>query len=272
MKIGINAWTLPRNLNIHQGFRVAKGAGFDCVELNVAEEGYLTPDTTESDVRQLREAAENMSLELRSVCSGLYWRYPLTADDSATREKAKEITRKSLKLTKWLGADTLLVVPGVVAPDVPYDVAYERSLAAMRELALEAEKLQIYIGVENVWNKFLLSPLEMARFIDEIGSEYVQAYFDVGNVLIYGYPQHWISVLGSRIKKVHVKDFNTTIGNRTGFVNIGVGDVDWTVVKTALADVGYDDVVTAEISGYKTLPELGVRHAAETLKRLFKGA
>lgn len=272
MKIAINAWTLPANLTIHQGFRVAKGAGFDGVELNLDVEGYLALDLSDAEVEKLRSAAENMSLELRSVCSGLYWKYSLTAADKSTAETAKEVVRKGLHVTKLLGGDTLLVVPGQVTPDVPYDVAYQRSQAALRELAKEAEKHQVIIGIENVWNKFLLSPLEMARFIDEIGSPYVQAYFDVGNVLAYSYPQHWISVLGSRIKKVHVKDFRAHVGNWDGFVNIAEGDVDWTAVKAALAIVGYDDVVTAEIGGYKTLPELGIRHAGETLKRLFKGA
>lgn len=272
MKIGINAWSLPSNMTIHQGFRAAKRAHFDCVELNLDETGYMTLDSTETDAEKLRMGAENMSLEIRSVCSALYWKYPLTSGDNSTAETAKDIVRKGLKLASWLGADTLLVVPGVVTEDVPYDVAYLRSQMALKELARDAEKEQVIIGVENVWNKFLLSPLEMARFIDEIGNPYVQAYFDVGNVVAYGYPQHWISILGSRIKKVHVKDFRAHIGNWDGFVNIAEGDVDWHAVRKALADVGYDDVVTAEIGGYKTLPDVGIRHAGETLKRLFKGA
>ena len=201
----------------------------------------------------------------------LHWRYSLTAAEPNIAEHGKDIARRMLEIAKLLGADTILLIPGVVTAEVPYDVAYQRAQSALKELARDAERLEVQIGVENVWNKFLLSPLEMARFIDEIGSPFVNAYFDVGNVLVSGFPQHWIPILGQRIKKVHVKDFRMDIGNITGFVNIYEGDVNWSAVKKALKDTGYDDVVTAEIGGYRTLPELGIRHAGESLKRLFRG-
>ncbi len=272
MRIGINAWTFPDNLTIPQALKLAKRAGFDCVELNVAEDGYLTVGSDEVAVNALRRSAENMSLELRSLSTGLFWRYPLTSNDPAVAERGKEVTARALQICEWLGADTFLVVPGAVTEDVPYDVAYDRALAALKELAETAEKLGVAIGVENVWNKFLLSPLEMRGFIDAVGSPMVGAYFDAGNVLVSGYPDHWIKILGSRIRKVHVKDFHTGIGNITGFANILEGDLNWRGVERALREVGYDDVVTAEIAGYKTLPDLGVRHAGESMRRIFKGA
>ena len=272
MKIGINAWAFPENLTIPQGLKLAKRAEFDCVELNVAESGSLTPDSTEEEVTFLRSSAENMSLELRSLCSGLLWRNPLTSNDAAVAARGKQIVRKCLQVCHWLGADTLLVIPGVVTEDVPYDVAYQRSLAALKELAGAAEKLSVRIGVENVWNKFLLSPLEMRDFVDAVASPMVGVYFDAGNVLVSGYPDHWIKILGQRIFKVHVKDFHATIGNITGFANLLEGDLNWRGVERALRETGYDDVVTAEITGYKTLPDLGVRHAGESMKRIFKGA
>jgi hexulose-6-phosphate isomerase len=272
LKIGINAWAFPDNLTIPQGLKLAKRAGFDCVELNVAESGSLTPDSTEEEVSFLRTSAENMTIELKSLCGGLLWRNPLTSNAAALAERGKEIVRKCLQVCKWLGADTLLVIPGVVTEDVPYDLAYERSLAALKELAGVAEKLGVHIGVENVWNKFLLSPLEMRDFVDAVASPMVGVYFDAGNVLVNGYPDHWIKILGPRILKVHVKDFHAGIGNITGFANLLEGDLNWRGVERALREVGYNDVVTAEIAGYKTLPDLGVRHAGESMKRIFKGA
>lgn len=272
LKIGINAWTFPGNLSIPQCLKLAKRSEFDCVELNLSEDEYLTLDSSQADVEKLRLAAENMSIELGSLSTGLFWKYPLTANDPATVERAKEVVRKGLQIAKWLKADTMLVVPGIVTQDIPYDVAYDRSLAALKELATTAECMGVTIGIENVWNKFLLSPLEMRDFIDAVGSPMVGAYFDAGNVLVSGYPDHWIKILGSRIKKVHVKDFLTSVGNITGFVNLLEGDVPWREVRKALADAGYDGVVTAEIGGYKTLPELGIQHAGESLKRIFKGA
>lgn len=272
MKIGINAWAFPPNASIPQGFKLAKRGGFDCVELNVSESGYLTPDSDEQAARFFRSAAENMSLELRSLCAGLLWRYPLTSDDPQIVERGKEIVKKCLRLCDWLGADTLLVVPGVVTPEVPYDVAYERASAALKELAPAAEEAGINLAIENVWNKFLLSPLEMRDFVDGIGSDRVGVYFDAGNVLVNGYPDQWIRILGHRIKKVHVKDFHTNVGNIAGFGNVLEGDMDWRAVERALRDIGYDDVVTAEIPGYKSLPELGIKHAGESMRRIFRGA
>ncbi|MCS7066570.1 MAG: sugar phosphate isomerase/epimerase, partial [Fimbriimonadales bacterium] len=158
----------------------------------------------------------------------------------------------------------------VVTPDVPYDVAYARAQDALKRLAPEAEQRRVYIAVENVWNRFLLSPLEMARFIDEIGSEWVSVYFDAGNVLAFGYPQHWIRILGKRIKRVHVKDFRTDIGNIQGFCNPLQGDLPWMEVRAALESVGYEGYITAEVSGYRAFPELGLRHIADALRVVFK--
>ncbi|MDO8682649.1 MAG: sugar phosphate isomerase/epimerase family protein [Armatimonadota bacterium] len=271
MKIGINAWTFPDNMSIAQGIKAAKRGGFDCVEINLAEEGYLNMSSTEKDVKNLAAAAANMSIELRSISTGLFWAYPLTSNDPVKVDKAKEVVRKMLQVASWAGADTILVLPGAVTDDVAYDVAYNRALAALKDLSKDAERLKVNIGVENVWNKFLLSPLEMRDFVDKVGSEYVGAYFDVGNVLVSGYPEQWINILGSRIKKIHVKDFSRDVGNIKGFVTICEGDVNWMAVRDALRSIKYDDVVTAEIGGYKTLPELGIKHAGESLKRIFKG-
>ncbi len=268
MKIGINAWTFPPNISIPQGLRIAKRAGFDAVELNISEDEYLRPDMSNDDIAAFSVAARNISLELRSVSSGLWWKYALTSPDPENAETAKSLVKRGLEICKILGADTLLVVPGVVNQSVRYDEAYDRALAALKELSRDAERLKVYIGVENVWNKFLLSPLETRDFIDAVGSSYVQAYFDVGNVLLTGFPEHWIDILGSRIRKVHVKDFQRSPGV---FVNLLQGDVDWIGVRNALRGIGYDDTVTAEIGGYKTLPDLGIRHAGESLRRVFKG-
>lgn len=272
MRIGINAWTFPGNLSITQGFKVAKRGGFDCVELNVAEEGYLTMSSSQKDVERLRESADGMSVELPSISTGLFWKYSLTSNDPAEVEMAKSVVRKMLDIAKWCGADTILVVPGTVTDEVAYDVAYERAKSTLQELSKDAEAAGVWIGVENVWNKFLLSPLEMRDFIDEVGSDFVAAYFDIGNVLVSGYPDQWIKILGSRIKKIHAKDFLRSVGNITGFCQILEGDLDWIAVRDALRAINYDDVVTAEIGGYKTLPDLGIKHAGESLRRIFKGA
>lgn len=272
MKIAINAASFPASLSIPQGLRIAKRAGFDAVELNITEKGYLSLDMSDEDVLSLRRAANNMSIEYLSVSSGLWWDYPLTSPDPEVVEATKDVVRLGLSITKNLGAKTLLVVPGQVNENIPYEVAYERALAALKELARDAEHQGVQIGVENVWNKFLLSPLEMRDFIDEIGSEYVKVYFDVANILAYGYPDQWIRILGDRITNLHVRDYSASIGNLSGFVNALQGDVNWIGVRNALRDVGFDGVVTAEVPGYKTLPDLGIRHTGEAVRRIFIGS
>jgi len=270
MKIGINRWTMPPEWSLAECFRAAKEAGFDSIEVNIAEEGELTLTTEEAEVRAIAGSAREAGITLSSLSNGLGWLYPLTANDPAVRRQGLEVMRAALRTARWLDVDTALCVPGTVSADVRYDVAYERAQAALRELAPEAEALGVFIGVENVWNKFLLSPLEMAHFVDEIDSAYVGVYFDAGNVLAYGYPQHWIEILGPRIKKVHVKDFQIAVGNLQGFANPLQGDVPWAAVRTALDGIGYSGFVTAEVSGYPAAPTLGLRHIAEALRQFFK--
>jgi hexulose-6-phosphate isomerase len=270
LKIAINAWSFPSNVTIPQGLRLAKRAGFDAVELNISEDGYLRPGMSDDEIGGLRTAAENMSLELSSVCTGLWWKYPLTSPDPQIVDTAMEIARHGLKMAKVLGAGTLLIVPGIVTEDVPYEVAYERAQSALKRLAKDAEREGVSIGLENVGSKFLLSPLEMRDFIDSIESPYVKAYFDIGNVVLNGYPEQWIRILGERIVNVHAKDYCAAAGNY-GSANVLTGDVNWIGVRNALREIGYDGAITAEIPGYTTLADLGIRHAGESLKRIFKG-
>ncbi len=271
MRIGVNRWTLPPALSLAECFQMTKRAGFDSIEINIAEDGELTLDSDEGAVRAIVASAKNAGIELSSLSTGLGWRYPLGSLDPTIREKARAVVRKSLQVADWMGVDTILVVPGVVNADAPYDEVYKFAQEGLRAVAPDAERLKVSIGVENVWNKFLLSPIEFARFVDEIGNPYVGAYFDAGNILLYGYPDQWIRILGDRIKKVHVKDFKANIGNGTGFCNPLQGDVPWAKVRAALEGIGYDEFVTAEVDGYKGHPEVGLKHIAESLRSVFSG-
>ena len=227
---------------------------------------------TPEKIEEIKKDAKDAGIELYSLASGLGWSFSLVSDDEKERELAKTYVKKQLEIAAALGCDTILVVPGHTgvdfAPDlgvVPYDVAYMRSQDAMRELAPYAEKAGVYLGVENVWNKFLLSPLEMKNFIDEVGSPYIQSYFDVGNVLVNSYPEHWINILGSRIKKVHFKDFKRSIGNLDAFCDILAGDVDYKAVMAAFKNVGYDNWVTAEVGPYQTDNTVQLKHTSAAM-------
>ncbi len=260
MKKSISYWSFPGGvedkspLDFEGCLKKAKEAGFEGIELVVAETGELNLNSTRQDLGRIVQMAKDVGIELSSLATGLLWDYSLTSSDGKTREKAKDIVRKMLEFASYLGVDTILVIPGTVdvffKPDaevVPYDLAYKRSLEALKECIPTAERYKVSIGIENVWNKFLLSPLETKDFIDKIGSPYLGAYFDVGNTLLTGYPEHWIRVLGKRIKKVHIKDFKTAMGNINGFVDLLEGDVNWTEVMKALGEIGYDGWLTAEI-------------------------
>ncbi len=261
MKKGISIWSFA-GADIRENLKLARDAGFDGVELALNETGEFSLDSTKEEVLAIKEFGESLGLEFYSVASGLYWTYNYTSANPDNVNKAKAITKKQLEVASWLGCDTILVVPGAVevafdrGEVVEYDVAYERALAALRELAPYAEKLGVAIGIENVWNEFLLSPMEMADFIDKVGSDFVGSYFDVGNVLYIGHPEHWIKILGKRIKKVHFKDYRRAAGDLYGFVDLLSGEVNWPAVMAKLAEIGYDNWVTAEmLPPYTHYPE-----------------
>ncbi|MFY9177278.1 MAG: sugar phosphate isomerase/epimerase family protein [Caldicoprobacterales bacterium] len=262
MKKGINIWSFRGGLSPKEYISMAKDAGYEGIEFALDETGIISLESSDEEIKEIRRMAEGEGLETPSLASGLYWKYPLTSSDEKIRQKAKDIVKKQLDAAALLGADTILVVPGLVGADfipggevVEYDVAYDRSLEALTELKEYAEKVKVNIGVENVWNKFLLSPLEMRDFVDKIDSPYVGVYFDVGNVLYSGYPEHWVKILGSRIKKVHFKDFKVSVGNISGFVDLLSGDVNYPAVVEELKKVGYEDYVIAEMGVYKNYPD-----------------
>jgi len=259
---------------IAEAMQEAKELGFEAIELAVASKGVLTHQATQAQCEDIVATAQKIGIEISSVASGESWACSPTANDAQTRAKIIDFTCNALKITKWLGTDAYLFVPGAVdvffLPDaevISYDVCYERARDAIKQLLPAAEETGVAICIENVWNKFLLSPLEMRDFIDSFKSEMVGAYFDVGNVLLTGYPDQWIRILGKRIKRVHVKDFKCSVGTAEGFVNLLEGDVDFEAVKKALADIGYDGYVTAELLPFEPgRPE----KTAQAMKKIFK--
>lgn len=262
MKKSISQWSFVKS-SLRECMELAKEAGFEAIELAMDKEGEITPSSTEDDIKALRATADEIGIEISSLATGLFWSYSLTSNDPATREKALGIGKRMLEVASWLEVDAILVVPGAVGVDfvpgsevIRYDVVYDRALEAIRSLRPVAEQFKVAVGVENVWNKFLLSPLEMRDFVDHIGSDYVGVYFDVGNVIATGYPEHWIRILGKRIQRVHFKDFRRNVGTLDGFVDLLEGDVNWKEVMAAFREIGYDGYVTAEmIPPYSHHPE-----------------
>lgn len=254
MKKGINIWSFREGTEIKECVRLAKAAGFEGIELSLNESGEFGLQTTEKEARILRDSINETGLEIAGLATGLYWSYAMTSESEANRTKAIDVCKKQLELAAALGVDTILVIPGAVGVDfiegcevVDYEKAYDRALEAISHLAKDAEQAGVSIGLENVWNKFLLSPLELRTFIDTVGSSYVGSYLDVGNIVHSGYPEQWIRILGHRIKKVHFKDYRRTAGGLHGFVDLLAGDVDYPAVMKALEDIGYNNYVTGEM-------------------------
>ncbi|TYP79608.1 sugar phosphate isomerase/epimerase family protein [Paenibacillus methanolicus] len=254
MKKGINVWSFRDGMPAADCIRLAKAAGFEGIELALNEEGELGLQTTEKEALRIKSLLQEAELAISGFATGLYWSYSMTSESPEKRSKAIDVCRKQLELAAILGADTILVIPGAVGVDfipgsevVDYERAYERALEAISTLANDAKQTGVHIGIENVWNKFLLSPLELRGFIDAVGSDYVGSYFDVGNVVHSGYPEQWVRILGKRIKKVHFKDYRRQAGGLHGFVDLLAGDVDYPAVVAALESIGYDGYVTAEM-------------------------
>lgn len=275
MKKGISIWSFG-DMSVENSLKLAHKAGFDGVELALNETGEMSLDSSKEELLEIKKKAEDIGIQLYSIACGLYWDYSITDDDANIRKKAEDIVKKEIDTAKILGCDSCLVIPGTVCADfvdpekvVDYETAYNRSLEAFLRLKEYAEKAQINIGLENVWNKFLTSPMEMRDFIDKIGSDYVGSYLDVGNVLFNGYPEHWIKILGERIKKVHFKDYRKVAGGLHGFVDLLAGDIDYPAVVKALENVGYDGWVTAEmIPNYKYYNEALIYNTSNAMDKI----
>jgi L-ribulose-5-phosphate 3-epimerase len=240
IKKGLVFDMLLARLSYAERMKLARDAGFDVVQ------APTTPDQHEAE--EIKKAADAANIRIDSVMNMDHWKYPLSSSDPTVVEKSLAGMRTSLRNAKLWGSDAVLLVPAVVNPQTSYRDAWTRSQTQIRKLLPLAEELKIVIAIEEVWNKFLLSPLEMAKYIGEFQSPWIQAWFDIGNVMFYGYPQDWIRTLGKRIAKVHLKDFKRK-ENGYEWVNLGDGDVDWEAVREALRDIGYSGSAICELNG-----------------------
>ena len=234
---------LPRNRSFADRFAMAREAGFEAIEMGTVSD--------EAQAAEIKEASSKTGLRIHSVMNSDHWRYPLSSGDPEVVNRSVKGMETSLRNATLWGAETVLLVPAVVDAATSYRDAWTRSQRIIRERLLPPYRDQkVIIAVEEVWNKFLLSPLEFARYVDDFESPWVKAYFDVGNVVINAFPQDWIRTLGSRIVRIHLKDFSFDRKSQTfAFKNLGEGDIDWPEVRRALGEIGYSGYVTTEIDG-----------------------
>ena len=255
-------------------FRLAGEGGFDGVELTFPAKGRFSLRATDAERRELRRLAAE-GPPILCMNGGIPWQYSPSSLDADTRAEGLALARCSIDLAADLGVDTLLYIPGVVTDDQPFTQVWDAARAATEALLPLAEQAGVTLAVENVWNALILSPRDMLEFVDGFASPHLRVYFDVGNVMQFGRPQHWIEALGAdRIARVHVKDFTLQPGGWLGFTQLLHGDVDWPVVMRTLRDVGYSGWVTPEVSPSSAAPEAWVSElsaAMDTIIGYYQG-
>jgi L-ribulose-5-phosphate 3-epimerase len=276
----INRWAFESGLGIEECFQMAKKHGFDGLELNLEEKGDFSLDTSRGELGRIKKIAERSSLKICSICSLLFWKYPITSGDAKVRDKGIEVVRKMIDAAAELGVKIILVVPGMVHADPPLDFgnppvkyidAYQRALSITKELAAYAGSKSVIIGLENVYyNKFLITPMEYRRFLEEVGSPHVKLYLDVGNTMLCGFPEDWIEYLAEYICQFHVKDHDKNTNTLYGWRNIFQGHVRWDKVTAAIKAIGYQGFLVGEpaLSPYLYQQEELVKTTSSALERL----
>ncbi len=229
---------LPKTMSYLDRFTLAIDCGFEAMEAQTI--------TDQKEAEQIKEAADKAKLRIHSVMNMAHWANPLSSSDPAKVAASMKGMETSLRNAKLWGADTVLLVPAVVDATTTIPQAWQRSVPQIKKLIPLAKELNVVIAIEEVWNKFLLTPYDLAKYVDEFKSPWVKAYFDVGNIVMYGYPQEWIRALGKRIVKFHLKDFDTKTRN---FVPLREGSIEWPEVRKAIGDIGYSGYLTVELAG-----------------------
>ncbi len=246
LKKGIGFDMIKEEISLIDKFNLVKDLGFDGIEFN---------SPLDLDIPTLLKAKQSSGIEIPSVVNKDHWTKPLSDPDASIRDYTIASVGRSLQEVKELGGDTVLVVPGVVNDKVSYATAYKNALDSIRKLIPYVEETGMKIGLENVWNNFILSPVEAKNFIEEIDHPSIGWYFDIGNILRYGWPEHWIEVLGKHIFKLHAKEFSRKKMNDEGLwkgfqVDLLQGDIDWKIVIKALREVNYSgEWITVELGG-----------------------
>ena len=270
MKKSSDQGMFPRDWDLPRRVAALADAGFDGIELNIGD-GVLPVGSSNEDTAKIRSTVESKGLVV-SAGRGGGTGSDLSSPDSAVRSKALETIDWYFGTVRDLGADAVLMVLGHVTQDVRHDQALDIARSVIKELLPIAERTGVHVCLEPVWPKFggsFIEPVGLRDFIDEFDNEYLRAYFDVGNVLVWTFPQHWIRILGDRIYRVHIKDFRTDIGNIQGFTHLLHGDVPWADVMEAFREKGYDGWVTCELPPMRGDPDEGITQTSRAMDQIF---
>jgi L-ribulose-5-phosphate 3-epimerase len=281
VKKSINQWAFPYpdRMSLKECLQLAKSAGFDGIELNYDLDNDLSPKAGPKELKAIRKMADDIGIAISGLCSFLFWPYPLTSNDMAKRTRGMELATKMVQAASELGVENLLVVPGAVHipwrtdhEPVPNDVCDRRAREAVGKLLPLAEKLGVSLNIENIFfNGYLMTPAEMNAFVDSFGSKHVQVHFDTGNIMMFQFPEHWISVMGKRIRNIHFKEFTKkgTDYSLESFRTLLDGTTNWPAVMEALDKTGYHGYVTFEyFHPFAHYPEALIYQTSDALDRI----
>jgi hexulose-6-phosphate isomerase len=281
MKKSINLWAFPYpdRMTLRECLQLAKDAGFDGIELNYDLDNDLSPKSGARDFEAIRKMADQIGIAISGLCSFLFWPYPLTSNDVTKRERGLELASKIARAAHDLGVENVLVVPGAVHipwrndhEPVPNDVCDRRAREAVGKLASQAEKLKVFLNIENIFfNGYLMTPMEMNHFVDSFGSPHVRVHFDTGNISMFQHAEHWIPILGQRTKNIHFKEFTKkgTDYSLETFRPLLDGTTNWPAVMESLDAVGYRGYLTFEyFHPYLHYPEALVYQTSDSLDRM----
>ena len=281
IKKSINLWAFPypNRMTLRECLQLAKDAGFDAVELNYDLKDDLSVETDARGLAAIRKMADEIGIAISGLCSFLFWPYPMTSNDPAIRARSVELAEKMIEAAQGLCVENLLVVPGAV--HIPWrddyepvrnDICDRRAREAVGKLVGKAEKLGVYLNIENIFfNGYLMTPMEMNEFVDSFGSDQVRIHFDTGNIAIFQHADHWIPQLGKRIRNLHFKEFNKrgTDHSLECFRPLLDGTVNWPAVMDALAAIDYRGYATFEyFHPYLYYPEALVYQTSDSLDRI----
>ena len=301
MKKSINQWCFPTEWSWEKVFDLARRARFEGMELcvdyppffevmatvpqkgiiaeiaktvgsSLARSKALSYDSPESRFKEVKQMASDNGIAVSSLLTFAQFYYTLMHPDDKIWQTGIDLILKLMDFAVIMDAPSLLVVPGMVGPEVTYEFGYKRLEEAFWKLKDAAEEKKVGLGLENIWGKVFYSPLEMRDFVDKFNSPYIGIHFDVGNVIRYGYPEQWIRIMGKkRLLNIHLKDYSEEIDNIHGVTYLFQGSVPWARVMDALREIGYDGYLIAEVPPYTFCPQEGIWDTSRKMDILLKG-
>jgi hexulose-6-phosphate isomerase len=266
VKKGICDGCIDEGTTFEEKLAAARRAGYDGVELTIgpAAPAPLHLGMDRAAVEGVRDTVARAGLEITSLMGAVLRENPVLSPDPAVRRRAVTNFAGALERAGWLGLSTVLMHPGQLQPEQRYDQAWEGTVEVLRALIPACERTGVGIGLENVWNKFLLAPTEMRQILDEVNHPLVGCYLDTANMLLYGYAEHWVPIVGRKIRRVHVKDFK----RGSGFCQLLEGDCNYPAVMRELRAIGYDDYLTSEVSKGERGPGQTMADTAARIDRI----